>query len=337
MIRVAAVSLLALAALAGPMSGGALAQAPADGLATPSKAYEDRLFNAFLDAAFDARLAASPQAQTSLGLKTNYDRLNDYTPAADERAYALLQSQYAAMTRDFAYERLSPAAQVSWRLFEDQAKRAERNRRWNGHGFLFTANGSPAGSLPVFLINNHRVATVEDARAYVARLTEVERVGNEIADEFRRRAKAGIVPPRFVFEPATADARAVLAGAPFSAGADTPVWADFKAKVAKLDAPEATKAELLGAGEKALTGPFRRGYDAMLASLAEVSKQAASNDGVWRLPDGDAYYADRVKDSTTTDLTPDQVHEIGLKEVARIQREMEAIKRQVGFQGSLQD
>jgi uncharacterized protein (DUF885 family) len=297
---------------------------------------EDQRLSAFLDKAFDEALADSPQGLTSLGIKQRYGELNDYTRAQDERSLARSQRQLAEMRREFNTARLSPAARVSYRLFEEQVQRATDNARWRDYGFLFTANGSPAGSLPVFLINSHRVDTVADAEAYVSRLREMERVGNEIGTDFEARAAKGITPPAFVFDPATSDARKVLAGAPFTAGADTPVWADFKTKVGKLQAPDEVKARLLSEGQAALTGPFRRGIERMVASLERVRPQATSNAGVWRLPNGDAYYADRVRASTTTNLTPDQIHQIGLAQSARLQAEMEQIKQQVGFQGTLQ-
>jgi uncharacterized protein (DUF885 family) len=302
----------------------------------PLPVSEDQRLLTFLDAAFDEQLALSPTFQTQLGLKTNYDKLDDYTPEADARSLALSERQLTDMRRQFDVNRLSPGGQVSYRLFEYDVEQSRRMARWRDYGFLFTANGSPAGQLPVFLINNHRVDTVSDAEAYVSRLRETERAGNEIAADFERRAAKGIVPPMFVFEPALSDARKVIVGAPFDSAADNPVWADFKTKVGKLEADAATKTRLLDEGRAALTGPFRRGIQRMIASLETVRPRATSNAGVWRLPEGGAYYTDQAWASTTTDLTPDQIHATGLSEVARIHGEREQIKRQVGFAGTLQ-
>src|SRR5690606_22131336 len=106
-------------------------------------------------------------------------------------------------------------------------------------------------------------------------------------------------------------------------------------------ADEATKTRLLAEGRAALTGPWRRGYQGVLAALAEVGAQAEAMPdnagGVWRLPEGEAFYNARLQLSTTTDLTADQIHEIGLAEVARLQGEMQTIMDQVGFEGSLQE
>jgi uncharacterized protein (DUF885 family) len=147
----------------------------------------------------------------------------------------------------------------------------------------------------------------------------------------------GITPPAFNFAPVRADAQRVLDGAPFKAGKDTPVFADFKTKVGKLEVPQPEKDRLIAAASEALTGPYRRGYQGMLTTLDAVEKQGQGNRGAWSLPDGAAYYAQRLSTQTTTDLNADQIHQIGLEQVARIHSEMEVIKAKVGFRGSLQD
>jgi uncharacterized protein (DUF885 family) len=342
MIRSAAtVSMFALlaACAAAPDRGPVGRSKPAAAAAPVPKDYavaEDARLQVFLDAAFDAQAALSPTTLTSLGRKERYGELDDYTPAAQTRSLALAERQLAEMKRGFDPARLSEAGRVSYRLFEYEVEQDRRGEPWRDYGFVFTANGSPAGNLPVFLINNHRVDSVADADAYVSRLRETDRAGREISANFERRARKGIITAAFVFEPAINDARKVISGAPFAPGPDSAVWTDFQAKVGKLNADAATKARLISEGRAAMTGPFRSGIQRMIASLERLRPQARSNEGVWRLPKGDAFYAYRVQQSTTTDLTPDRIHQIGLSEVARIQGEMEAIKRQVGFTGTLQ-
>lgn len=309
--------------------------------ATAQAQSEDARLNAFFEEAFQARIALSPQQMTSLGLKTDYDKLDDTTDAAAERGLALAETQLATMKSSFNYEALSPQAQMSWRLFEHGVVQARLSNQWRDWGYQFAANGNPTTGLPVFMINNHRIDSVSDAEAYVSRLRDSERVMGEITDTLRRRAARGVISPAFVFAPSIANTRAIISGAPFDDGADNPVWADFQKKVAALATDDATKARLLDEGRAALTGPWKRGYETVLAALAEVQAQAEAmpnrNDGVWRLPNGEAYYNARLQLSTTTDLTADQIHQIGLDEVARIHGEMAVIMRQVGFTGTLQE
>ena len=300
------------------------------------RAAEDARLNAFLDAAFDAQLATNPQFLTALGSKELYDRLNDYTDSYAQQQMALEERQLAEMKAQFDPERLSPAGRLSYRLFEKSVVDDREAFPWRRHGFPASTNGSPMGAIPVFLINNHRIDTVADAEAYVSRLREVERVMREIGANMRDQAERGIVPPRFNFQPVREDGRRILQGAPFTAGADSAVFADFKAKVGRLDIAQSEKDRLIAAASEALTGPFRRGYDHFLATVDSIEPRATGNNGAWSLPDGAEFYGQRIRQSTTTDLTAAQIHEIGLREVERIHGEMERIKRQVGFTGTLQ-
>src|SRR6185437_6482006 len=114
---------------------------------------EDARLNAFLDEAFNAGAALSPERETQLGRKIGYDRLDDYTEAGDRRALALADRQLAQLHARFRLARLGPQARISYRLFEDQVARAHDRLRWFWHRFPVTNNGSPFGQFPVFLIN----------------------------------------------------------------------------------------------------------------------------------------------------------------------------------------
>ncbi len=309
---------------------------PAATAAPSPQAAEDGRLLAFLDAAFDEQVSTNPQFLTQLGSKQLYDRLNDYTDAYRQRQLALEERQLTQLRAQFDPARLSPAGRLSVRLFEEEVANDRAAFAWRWHGFPASNSGSPMGAIPVFLINNHRVESVQDAEAYVARLRDVERVMGEIGANMRHQAELGIVPPRFNFAPVRADGRRILVGAPFDAGADGALFADFKTKVNRLHIPQAEKDRLIGAARDALTGPFRRGYEALLATLDAIEPRATSNDGAWSLPDGAAYYAQRLRRSTTTEMSAEQIHQIGLAQVARIHGEMERIKRQVGFSGTLQ-
>ena len=214
-VRISLALLLALGA-----SAPILAQAPAAAPAAAT-AQEDKALLAFLDQAFDQQLALSPESMTSLGLKTDYGKLDDYSERADARSLALQEQQLAELHRRFSPERLGPSARLSYRLFEAQVATSKQQAPFAKYAFPVSTNGSPAGNIPVFLINEHRVDSVADAQAYIARLRDSERVMNEVATKMRDQAAQGIVPPKMVFAPARADAKKVISGAPFDQGPDS--------------------------------------------------------------------------------------------------------------------
>lgn len=330
-----ACSALALAAVLA--AAPAYAQQPAAAPAAAANQSEDARLAAFFQDAWMESARLSPETLSQLGLKERYGELGDYTKAGQDKALAVSEAQLARMKREFDRAKLSPASQVSYDLFEKSVANQRMFDRWYWQNYAVSSTGSALDGVPVMLINVHRVDTVADAEAYVSRLKAMDRVAREVAADIDARTAKGFLPPAFVFGRVIPDAQNQTKGAPFDAGPDHAVWADFKKKVAALKADEATKARLLKDGEAALKGEWRSGYARYVAALERMKAKADAVNGVWALPDGEAFYADMVRFFTTTDLTPDQIHQIGLSEVARIRGEMEAIQRQVGFKGSLND
>jgi len=136
-----------------------------------------------------------------------------------------------------------------------------------------------------------------------------------------------------------ASAEAQLAGAPFQPGAEPgALLADFRQKVGALDLPPAEEAALVARAEAALTDGYRPALERYVAALRRMETEADERAGSWKLPGGEAFYAAQVHLFTTRDdLTPAEIHQTGLEEVARIQGEMREIMAEVGFEGSLQD
>jgi len=332
-----ACSVLALSAALFAAPTLALAQPAAPAPAAAASQSEDARLAAFFQAAFLEAARLSPETLTALGMKERYGELGDYTKAGQDKALALGEAQLARMKREFDRSKLNEGSQLSYDLFERSIASQRVFGKWYWQTYAVSSNGSALDNLPVMFINNHRVDSVADAEAYVSRLKAVERVAGEVSDDIDQRTAKGFLPPAFVFGRVIPDAQNQLKGAPFDGGADHPVWADFKAKVAALKADDAAKARLLAAGEAAMKGEWSRGYKRYVAALEGMKAKAGTVNGVWALPQGDAFYADMVAFYTTTPLTPEQIHQTGLSEVARIRGEMEVIKQKVGFKGTLNE
>ncbi len=296
-------------------------------------------FNAFLETAFDARLAVTPEFATQLGDRRGYDRWNPETEDRDAEDLAVARQTRAEMERRFDPARLDAQAKLSFRLFQVQAQRQEMFFRWRNHFYRFDQMNGAQSDLPAFLINNHAVTNVADAEAYVARLAGLREKMGQVLARSEASAAQGIMPPRFVYEYVLRDCRNLIAGAPFEAGADSPLWADFQSKVNALAPETATseqKARLLNDGRAALTTHVRAAYEQAIAALSGQQARAGGDDGVWRLPEGAAFYAAQLERYTTTARGADEIHRIGLDEVARIHGEMDAIIARVGFSGDRQ-
>jgi uncharacterized protein (DUF885 family) len=176
--------------------------------------------------------------------------------------------------------------------------------------------------------------------AYVARIAGVGRAIGQLLERAQLAAGEGVHAPRFAYEAVLAQVRALVTGAPFAGPGESPLYADARAKIAALLANDKIDAargeELRAAAAAALRDNFKPAYDALLAWVqADLANSDEIATGVWKLPDGPAFYTERLAAMTTTAMTADEIHALGLAEVARIQAEMETIKREVGFTGTL--
>jgi uncharacterized protein (DUF885 family) len=291
---------------------------------------------AFFDAFDKAQLARSPQGQSYRGIHTDYGKWNDNSDAADIIEHEANQKALAEMRARFAKAELSPASRLSYRLFEKQMARRAASFNYRQNGYVFDQMNGAQSSYPAFLINIHQVKSKSDAEAYVSRLQGLGPALDQDIAESRNRAKAGVMPPKWVYPYVIQDARNTLKGLPFDdSGVDSPLLADFKTKVGKLDIAEAEKASLIGRATEALRASVKPAYLRLIAEMEAQEKQAGTIDGVWRFKDGAAYYASNLASYTTTDLTASQIHDLGLAQVKRIHGEMMEIAKRTGFNGTL--
>lgn len=128
--------------------------------------------NQWFEEQFEASVARSPMTQTFLGRKTNYDKWDNATEEFEQESYELQMAALEEMRQQFSLGKLDPSAQLSYRLFEYEAEQEQRNEPFRNHWYVFSNFRGPHSSAPAFLINQHRVDTLEDAEAYVARLEE---------------------------------------------------------------------------------------------------------------------------------------------------------------------
>ena len=291
--------------------------------------------NAFFERALDERLATDPALATSMGLRIGYDRWADPSEEGDAARRDLARKQLAELRATIDPAKLDDATRLSYRIFETTEERRIARYRWRNHGYRFDKDGLHA-SLPAFLINTHRIESESDAEAYIKRLEGIRPLFDKGLERANAAAKAGVLPPRFVFAYVAGDAANIIKGRPFDDGPDdSPLFADFRKKVGELKVEEAKKESLVARAEIALLTSVEPAYRAVIAWAGEMEKQATEDAGVWKLPDGAAYYDYLLENFTTTKLTADEIHAIGLREVARLHEDMRRVMKQVGFKGDL--
>ncbi len=310
--------------------------APAAPAAASTQASEDARLTQFLDAEFAAYVKTQPQLATRLGIKDGGDKWSDISDAAADAQVAWRQASVARMKAQFDRARLSPEGQVNydiWALEADRAALSNKNRVYRPpfYSRLYSAHSQ----LPDFLINTHSVTDATDLNNYIARLRGMPAVLDLALARTKASEQAGIRTPKFQIETIIATSEKLTSGAPFGPGPDAALWADVKAKTAALvSAGKLGQADadlLLGQAKDAILAlkpAYGRVIDWAKGNLATAPSGKV---GAVTLPGGLDYYANELKLVTTTDLTADQIHQIGLKEVARIEAEQDALARQAGF------
>lgn len=322
------------AALAGaPFAVPVAAQQPA---ASVTANAEDARLTDFLDAEFAKDLQFRPQLATRLGIKDGEDRFDDISDGAQLRRLELRRSSVARMKAQFDRSKLSPAGQTNYDIWETELQRMElqyKYRRYSPPFYSFLS--AVHAELPNFLINTHTVSDANDMRAYNSRLRAIPAVLDTAIAQSKLADAAGIHAPKFAVERVITGSKTLTAGAPFEAGADSPLWADAKAKVSKLQAAGKTSASDAGqllADSRAAILALAPAYGRVIAwANSELPTAPSGRVGAVSLPGGKDYYAAALKLATTTDLTAAQIHAIGLREVSRIEGEQDALARQAGF------
>jgi uncharacterized protein (DUF885 family) len=312
----------------------------------PDRLSETARLNEWFDDRFEESLDFSPMQKTRLGRKDDYDQLDDVSEAAQDLVTAWSRQAATGLRDNFDYDLLTPEAQISYDLWIFRHEQAEASLPFRRRHYLFHQMSGRHTGLPQFLINYHRVDEESDMVAYVARIGEAARVIDQTLERATLAAAEGVHAPRFAYEAVIQQATAVITGTPFAptddATAASPLWADATTKIEALvenDIIDTDRAQALRTDtEAALTDRLRPAYDALIAwAESELAKTDDIATGVWNRPDGPAFYAQQLAAMTTTDMTADEIHALGLSEVERIQAEMEAIKQQVGFEGSLSE
>src|SRR6266511_992642 len=186
--------------------------------------------------------------------------------------------------------------------------------------------GSHTGA-PTFLINIHKIDSVGDAEAYIARIRNVPKLFDQLIVNLQTRADRGVITPKFVFPLVLEASRKVIQGQPFDpSGPNSPLLDDFSKKIGNLkDVDAATRERLLSDARKEMVDSLKPAYETLIACLEQLEKRANDDAGVWKFPDGAAFYEYALRRTTTTDLTANQIHD-----------EMTKIKDKVGFKGDLQ-
>ena len=274
-----------------------------------------------------------PELLTSIGVLdgTPFDgcngQLDDYSLAGQAEDLRFVTRQLAILRR-YDRSRMTPQQLLSCQVLEWFLADQVEGARFQFDDYPVNQLFGVQNGLPDFMINTHPLKRPRDAENYLKRVAQFPRVIDETIEGLRERERRHVVPPRFVLAEVLTEMRG-FTGKP---APENPLYANFDTKtaaIAKL-APGKRQELLKRLAASIETGVYPA-YGRLIDYCVHLDSVATDDDGVWKLPDGAAYYAYRLKSVTTTDLSADTLHAIGLREVDRIQAEMKGILAAQGY------
>ena len=274
----------------------------------------------------------SPEMLSSMRILPSYldfhsTKLDDVSPAQAEKTAQDFRDGLATLK---AYDRsaLDREGQLSYDTLAYFLQVQVDGDAYRLHGFPVNQMHGLQSQLPDFMVQIHQVTNRTEAENYITRLSKVPLKFDQLLEDLRLREAKGVIPPRFTVDKVLVQ----MQGFSSKPAKENPIYVSFKDKLAKIASmDEATRGALLGQVEQAINTNVYPSYAKLIAYFTALQPKAQANNGAWSLPDGENYYAWCVRLHTTTDMKPQEVHDLGLAEVARVSGEMDAILKGLGL------
>ncbi len=257
-----------------------------------------------------------------MGLDFHSDDLDDVSLEFQRREAAWVDKQLEILGR---YDREAldgDEARLSYDVLEFFLEDLVRGRRFLFHNYPVDQMSGAHTMLPDFMINTHQIHDDGDAKSYLERLEKFGPFFDQVIAGLEYRRQQGIVPPRFVLEKSLDQVRELTA----PAARENPLFEYLAEQAGAIEGLEEEDRErLLGRAAGVIEGAVYPAYGRLAATLESHLEVATGDHGVWKLPDGEAFYAHQLRHYTTTEMSAEEIHRLGLEQVASIEGEMREI------------
>jgi len=293
---------------------------------------EDLPIERFFEESFNQLVLRYPETITEEGLTqvfgTDNDQLNNLSDSYIRETQAL-EKAILELLRTYDRESLPPEQQVSYDVYEWYLDDLVRGHEFMYYDYPVTHFITGVQNQTTnFFTDIHPVTNMQDAEDYITRLSQVDTKFKQLIEGLKLREDAGVVLPRFVIQWTVGDIRSIANAAPRS----TPYYTSFAEKIRQMKGlSDEEQQALLEAAEVEIEASVIPAFKALADTLDQQAAIATSEDGVWKFPNGEAYYQYILSHHTSTDMTPDEIHDLGLQEVDRIQAEMRAIFTELDY------
>lgn len=290
--------------------------------------------NVFFERVLIQFAVAEPELLSNLGVlrQLGYrgldDELSDASPAHTEEMSRLVRKDLEQL-RGYDRADLSPTQQLSYDALEWFLADLVEGERWQYHDYPVNQLFGVQSETPDFMLRIHIIEDETDARNYNARLAAFKKKFAGLIESLQVREDKGVMPPKFVIRHVLEQMRAFIA----TPAQQNVLYTNLDEKLSKVSSiSQEQRAKFQEGARAAIDGSVYPAYRDLIAYFEHLEKKVQEEEyGVWRLPEGDAYYDYLVRHHTTTNMDAQAVHELGLAEVARIEAEMDALLKSQGF------
>ncbi|HEY4285366.1 MAG TPA: DUF885 domain-containing protein, partial [Chthoniobacterales bacterium] len=291
--------------------------------------------NLFYDKVFAETVFREPELLSSLGFAEQFGitghnaKLNDESPAHQQASIDRWKRALAQL-REYPLERQTPSQRLSTHILDWFLNNHVEGEKWQWHNYPVNQLFGVQNELPSFMANTHRLMNARDCGYYLKRLAAVPAKFDQLLQSLKVREDKGILPPRFVVEEVLTEMKGFV-GKPAAENILATSFRSRAANISKLS--QAERDSYQQRVESAITASVYPAYQRLIDYFTGLLPKTTTDDGVWKLPDGDAFYAYALRQNTTTTLNPEEVHALGLREVERIEGEMRQLLDANGFAG----
>tara|TARA_R110002051_G_scaffold324920_1_gene424594 strand:- start:9089 stop:10939 length:1851 start_codon:yes stop_codon:yes gene_type:complete len=295
----------------------------------------------FYDKVFVELALDSPEITTQLGIPVIYDMykddLDDISPAKQLKAFHKMKADYKTLL-SYNFENQSPENQLNTKILGFFLKSAVDGEPYQNYGYPVNQMFGVQSSLPSLMESAHKLDDKSDIKAYISRLSKFDTKFNQLIETLKISESKGIIPPKFIIKIVVDEMKGFIGSTLGKETAAVPsniLYANFDTKVDKLtNLSEEQKAEFKQQVANEIETTVFPAYKKLIVYFENLNKKATNDAGVWKFPNGDTYYRYQLKQNTTLNLNPEEVHQLGLSEVARIKGEMNAILASEGYADS---
>ena len=301
----------------------------------------------FYDKVFVELALESPELTTSMGIPVLYDRskdeLDDISDEKSWESFNKMKVDYKTLM-SYDFENQSEENKLNTKILGFYLEGLIEGEEFFYYGYPVNQMGGIQNELPSLMENSHKLRNESDVKAYIARLSKFDIKFNQLIENLKLSEKKGIIPPKFVIDRVLDEMNGFIGAKNNSSGVSIDsnkrfssvksniLYSNFELKIDKIEAlSQEQKDNFKKQNEIEIETTVFVAYKHLIKYFEQLKNKATTDDGVWKLPNGEAYYRYQLKQHTTTNLNPEEVHLIGISEVSRITNEMRNILLSEGY------